>query len=50
LAVSVKLHWAKAETSGIVELGVLMKILYRRRFVNPEILLERGAKLGNFRK
>jgi hypothetical protein len=48
--VSVKLHWAKAETLQIVEQGVLMKVRYRRRFGNPKILLERGAKLENFRK
>jgi hypothetical protein len=47
---SVKLHWAKAETLGMVELGVLMKVHCSRRFGNPEILLERGAKLKNFRK
>jgi len=32
---SVKLHWAKAETLGMVELGVLMKVRYRRRFGDP---------------
>jgi hypothetical protein len=44
------LHWAKAENLGTAELGVLMKVRHRRRFGNPKILLERDAKLGNFRK
>ncbi len=34
----------------MVELGVMMKAPYSESFGNPEILLESGAKLGNFRK
>jgi hypothetical protein len=47
---SVNLHWPKKKISGMVELGVLMKDRYRRRFGNYKILPDGGAKLGNFRK
>jgi hypothetical protein len=47
---SVKLHWPKTKTSGIVELGVLIMVHYRAGFPNPVVSPKRGAKLEKIQK